>query len=207
MILNISNQEKINCFQKKSKQCVIYKITNLLNDDFYIGSTINLYQRYRIHLRDIKNNKKTCTKLVRAVNKYKKENFSLTILATSPKEYLLKLEQWFIDNLKPKYNIAPIAGSNFGIKRTEETKLKNSISQKNVWKNEDYRKHSLENLSKNWKAGEKHVMSKVTDLQVIEIKKQLLAKIKMTAISKNLNISLYIIKDIKRGRTWNHIKI
>jgi len=35
---------------------------------------------------------------------------------------ILKIEQYYIDNLKPSYNILKIAGSSLGLKYSEETK-------------------------------------------------------------------------------------
>ena len=54
--------------------------------------------------------------------------------------------------------------------------------------------------------GERHGLSKLKTEQVIEIKKQLLEGIKGIQISRNLKISYDIVKDIKRGKTWKHLK-
>jgi group I intron endonuclease len=150
---------------------------------------------------------KSCVILNRAVKKYNEKNFSFEILAKCPIEYVIKLEQWFITNLKPLYNVAKIAGSNFGIKRTEETKLKKSISQKENWKNNTYRSKHLESLSKNWKSGVLHRMAKLTEEQVINIKKQLALSYKPKEVSDLLNLSYHSIKDIYRGKTWKNITI
>lgn len=50
-------------------------------------------------------------------------------------------EQFWIDNLKPAYNILPVAGSNLGYHHTEETKQKISNSTKGVKKSESHAKH------------------------------------------------------------------
>jgi group I intron endonuclease len=156
MILDISIEDKKKYFTEKFKGGVIYKIINILNGEFYIGSSSNLQKRYYTHLYDIRKQNKTCIRLIRAVNKYKEENFKFQIIAKCPIQYVLKLEQWFLDNLKPEYNIAKIAGSNLGIKRTEEVKLNKSNSQKEKWQDEDYKIKHLLNLSNNWKSGIDH---------------------------------------------------
>lgn len=86
----------------------IYKITNILNNDYYIGSSNNIKVRWTDHSSLLKNNKHSNIFFQRAYNKYGKHNFKFEIIATCPNEYLIRLEQWFIDNLNPKYNLAKI---------------------------------------------------------------------------------------------------
>ena len=94
----------------------VYQITNTVNNKFYIGSTKDIPVRIRGHKWLLKNKKHHCRKLQNAVNKYGIETFSFTTIANCPEEYLIKLEQWFLDHLKPYYNILPTAGSNLGFK-------------------------------------------------------------------------------------------
>lgn len=82
----------------------IYKITNIKNNKFYIGSTNNLKRRKKEHFSLLKKNKNHCKILQRAYNKYGEDAFIFEVLAYCPKEYLFKLEQWFVDTLKPQYN-------------------------------------------------------------------------------------------------------
>lgn len=107
----------------------IYRIVCKLNNKQYIGSACNIKIRKQNHFSYLKRNKHHSILLQRAFNKYGKENFYFEILAYCPKEYLIKLEQWFLDNLKPEYNIQKIAGSNLGYKHTESTKKKLSLKR------------------------------------------------------------------------------
>lgn len=82
-------------------------------------------------------------------NKYGREAFEFEVLEIididdSIKENLLMREQFWIDNLKPAYNILPVAGSNLGYHHTEETKQKISNSTKGVKKSESHAKHIRE---------------------------------------------------------------
>jgi group I intron endonuclease len=207
MILAIDNEYKQKYFFKKKKGGVVYKISNDIDGKFYIGSTNNLIKRYYTHINHIRTNKNTCVKLIRAVNKHGEDNFKFEIVCECPADKILETEQEYIDILQPHYNIAKIAGSNIGIKRTEEVKQKKSVSQKNNWKDEDYRIKHLENLSKNWKTGSNHSMAKLTEAQVVEIKKQLLNGLLPKQVSDNLKVSYYSVKDIHKGKTWKHVKI
>lgn len=107
----------------------IYQIRNTINNDVYIGSAIDFYQRKKKHFNSLKNNSHHSKYLQNAINKYNIENFVFEKLATCPNEYLLKLEQWFINEIKPKYNICITAGSSLGLKRSKESKVKYSIAQ------------------------------------------------------------------------------
>ena len=207
MILAIDNEYKQKYFFEKKKGGVVYKISNDIDGKFYIGSTNNLIKRYYTHINHIRTNKNTCVKLIRAVNKHGEDNFKFEIVCECPTDKILETEQEYIDILQPHYNIAKIAGSNLGIKRTEDVKHKKSVSQKENWKDDAYRTKHLENLSKNWKTGSNHSMAKLTEEQVIEIKKQLLIGLFPKQVSNNLKVSYYSVKDINIGKTWKHVKI
>lgn len=109
------NQTPIQClavrdmYKSIKDVCGIYKITNILNGDFYIGSTNDMKERWRQHIILLSKNRSPNTHMQRAVNKYGIDNFTFEIIATTIKEYQVKLEQWFIDSLKPKYNICTLA--------------------------------------------------------------------------------------------------
>lgn len=57
--------------------------------------------------------------------------------------------------------------------------------------------------------GEKHPNSKLTESQVIEIKKALLKPYKgqINDLAKKYNVSIRTIENIKYSKTWNHIKV
>ena len=63
--------------------------------------------------------------LQRAYDKYGEDAIVFTILETAVgKEELLALEQKYIDDLKPKYNVCKFARSCLGVKRSKESKMK-----------------------------------------------------------------------------------
>ena len=108
----------------------IYQIKNIYNQKIYIGSTINFRDRARKHFNLLKLNKHDNIYLQRSYNIYKKENFVFEILESVEKDLLIEREQYYIDNLKPDYNMDPTAGSSLGRKTTEETKKRISKSRK-----------------------------------------------------------------------------
>lgn len=107
----------------------IYLIFNNITGDYYIGSgsTGRMYSRFYRHLLNF-----TGSKIVKnAVRKYKINNFTYLILEIFPKvvnkennKDLMDLEDLYLKSLLPNYNILTEAGSSFGYKHTEVTRLK-----------------------------------------------------------------------------------
>lgn len=108
------------------EQVGIYKIYNLINKKFYIGSSINVKKRWREHKRDLNKNKHHSKHLQRAWNKYGKDNFRFELLEiVDDKDILLEREQYYLDITKSYkksigYNMSPTAGSVSGYKRSKE---------------------------------------------------------------------------------------
>jgi group I intron endonuclease len=63
-----------------------------------------------------------------SILKHGYSNFSLDILEYCEPNVLIKREQYYIDLLKPEYNILKVAGSRTGFKHSEKTKAKMSIN-------------------------------------------------------------------------------
>ena len=60
----------------------------------------------------------------KALLKYGYGNFSLEILEYCEPKDLISREQYYLDLIKPEYNILKIAGSSLGYRHTEETFIK-----------------------------------------------------------------------------------
>jgi hypothetical protein len=117
----------------------IYKILNLINGKFYIGSTNYLPSRKSQHFSLLKKNKHTNTHLQRSFNKHGIENFKFEIIEQCDICNIIEKEQYWIDLLKPTYNIRKIAQSNLGFNHSEKTKNKIGKTVLKNWKNEEYR--------------------------------------------------------------------
>ena len=82
------------------KQKGIYKITNILNGKYYIGSSIDLNSRKNQHFRKLKTNRHHCIHLQNAWNKYGEENFKWEVVELLNDLNLVeirKIEQNYID--------------------------------------------------------------------------------------------------------------
>jgi group I intron endonuclease len=105
--------------------------------NMYVGSGQNLRERvgdyYQLaYIRDREH-----LPIVRAINKYGMNQFSLIILELCNKQDLISSEQFWIDFINPTYNILTVAASWLGNKHTEEARKKISMIMKN-------REHTLE---------------------------------------------------------------
>jgi len=109
----------------------IYAIINIYNDKCYIGSAIKLKRRWQDHLKHLKSNKHHSILLQRAFNKHWINPFLFIVIEYCEKDRLIEKELHWMNELKPEYNLAPIAGSCLGYKHTVETKKKMSEANKN----------------------------------------------------------------------------
>jgi len=119
----------------------IYKITNIITLEFYIGSAKNLSARKAIHISLLSRNKHGNVHLQRAVNKYGMENFKFEVLIVCNPRMLIFYEQRFLDYLKPVYNINKKADSRLGTKQSQraiEAVRKTGLAQKGVPKPASY---------------------------------------------------------------------
>jgi group I intron endonuclease len=102
----------------------IYKILNIITNKFYIGSACHFYNRKSKHLgmlrRGLHNNKH----LQNSYNKYGEKVFKFFLIEECPKDQLIIREQWYLDTLKPYYNICTIVEGRWGLFHEESTKIK-----------------------------------------------------------------------------------
>ena len=120
----------------------IYAIENTVNGKMYVGSAANLRGRKSQHFSLLQTGMHTNGKLQNSYNKHGKEIFEFRTLLMCRKEDLLFYEQLAIDKfnaVKGGYNIAPIAGSPLGVKRTPEARANFGVASKARWADPEYR--------------------------------------------------------------------
>ena len=120
-----ADTSKIQIIKEIKGKSGIYRWINNENGKSYIGSSVNLSARlYRYfslaHIIVQSKHSIICKSLV----KYGYASFSFEILEYCNKNDVLVREQYYLDLLKPEYNILRIAGSSLGYLHTEEAKLK-----------------------------------------------------------------------------------
>lgn len=113
----------------------IYKITNTITNDFYIGSAVNYKNRIWGHISFLRKNKHDNRFIQNSWNKYGEKVFTFEIIEiVDVKENLIIREQYWIDTLSPTFNIAKIAGSPLGVKHSEKSRLNMSLAHKGLSK-------------------------------------------------------------------------
>lgn len=82
----------------------VYKITNTITGDFYIGSSKNAYQRWGTHKSPSFWKLYPNNPMYQEMQKYGVDKFRFQILCPVIPEYLKEVEQELMEYLKPTYN-------------------------------------------------------------------------------------------------------
>jgi group I intron endonuclease len=202
----------------------VYMFFNLVNGNTYIGSSVKLDRRFRVHISSIGS---VNLPLYNALNKYGINNFVFLILqyCDPVEEVCLGLEQSYLDLYKPAYNILKLAGSSqgfkhspativklkkmhagklhprFGIKASDEQKLLTSLALKNYYKTHiHHSKGKKGKFSYQYGIGGTHIIMMNELGESISFPSinsaRLHFRVRFTTISKNIN-NYVIIKGVK----------
>ena len=112
----------------------VYKITNTVTGDFYIGSSKDVKERWACHKCLSRWKKCPNNPMYQDFQKYGVNKFEFQILAEVESDKLKETEQQFIETLKPTYNINRANGWN--IERNKELQKKYEKS----YKRKEYKK-------------------------------------------------------------------
>jgi group I intron endonuclease len=103
----------------------IYKIQSSVKPSrSYIGSAVNITERWRKHINDLQLSKHCNSKLQNHYNKYGISDLQFSVLIECSLECLLETEQCFLDSNNPFFNICKIAGRTTGYKHSESAREK-----------------------------------------------------------------------------------
>lgn len=177
---------------KMSKEiiCGIYKITNIITNKVYIGSSKNIYSRWNKHIYDLKNNKHHSTHLQRSWNYYGNENFKFEIIEECTSDKLIEREQFYIDFYNSSdpncgYNVSRLAGR---ITLTREQIDKTAKMLTEIFKGEN----AWCNIY-----SEEQIMSLIEDLKTGDYS--------YVQLSKMHNISYDIVASVASHSSWKYL--
>lgn len=191
----------------------VYKITNIINKKFYIGSSNNIKQRWREHRSDLRRNKHHNKHLQSAWNKYGEESFVFDIIEQC--ENYREREQFWIDTLQPYkrgigYNNLPTVDTSLGYKLSEEQKENISKALYKRWENSSKKeRQQISTLTR--KMIEEHgiefyvINRKLSDDDIRDIYTRINNGENKTDLQNEYDVDYWIINDIMSGKHWSHI--
>jgi group I intron endonuclease len=202
----------------------IYYIYCSLNKKGYVGSSCDIFSRWSNHKHNLRNGKHANKIIQNSYDKYGNNEFDYKVLAECPKEYLLKLEQWFKDKskLNSNFNIRKECASNIGIVCSEITKEKirnkaigrkfksetieklSKIKKQRIKEDNLYKEKIMSNIVKN-PIGEKNPNSKLTNEMVIEIRNRIKKGERVCDIKKNYPCCQNMLYEIKNYKNWKNV--
>ena len=121
----------------------IYKITNTITGDFYIGSSKDIKRRWESHKCPSAWNEQPNNPMYLDMQEYGKDKFVFEVLEVVEPEELKEAEQKFIENLQPTYNRCNAKGLNVE-RRKEYNKEYNKEYQKEYQKSDKYKDYQKE---------------------------------------------------------------
>ncbi len=116
----------------------VYLIVHRATGRAYVGSTSDIAKRWSRHRQELRDGTHKNRHLQAAWNLYGPETFDWRVLATTPPEHRIEVEQWAIDWLEATnpdkgFNSAPVAGVSYGGTGrtwTPEQRARASVAQK-----------------------------------------------------------------------------
>lgn len=130
-------------YDNPKKESGVYKIKNLENNNLYIGSSANVFNRCFTHQTKLEKRKHSNQHLENAYHKYGSDSFKFIVIEYC--DNITETEQKYIDEIDPHYNKRSIAQNNTGVKKSPETRKKISETLKERYKNglETYKQQHL----------------------------------------------------------------
>lgn len=107
-------------------------IRNIADGRVYIGQAANLAMRRMQHLRALRRGDHGNRRLQRAFIRDGETAFDFSVIEFCASDRLTEREQFWIDAHSYVYNICPAGGSSLGVKRSIETRAKQSALKKNA---------------------------------------------------------------------------
>lgn len=188
----------------------IYKILCKVSGKFYIGSSQELTRRKIHHYNRLRANKHGNPHLQNSFNLYGESAIIFNILEHCEVDELLIREQFYIDQYKGKgilFNVAEIAGASMRNKRhssktIEKMKKNHGLAWKGKHLSDEHKKKISE---KRMQLTRMRGLRKLTDNQVIEIKKLNTSGFGVRTIARMLNIPRHNVNSVVKGKRYKDV--
>lgn len=125
--------------RKNRRKIGVYLIHCQTTKKNYVGSAaFSLKQRWSRHINDLNKNKHCNRFLQRSWNKYGQNAFLFIVLEECEVNGCIKLEQKYVDAIKPEFNMCKIVNSRLGVKHTKDACKKISKRLKGKKKSKEH---------------------------------------------------------------------
>ena len=121
---------------------------NMVSGKRYVGSSVDIYNRIHEHVHNLNNKTSHNAHFQAAWDKYGEEAFIFCVLEYCDENIRFEREQYYIDTLKPEYNLTLNVVANFGHEPSEETKEKISKTLKEKYSSGEIQTYKQQH---NWK--------------------------------------------------------
>jgi group I intron endonuclease len=185
----------------------IYKITCKVTNKFYIGSSQELKRRKVYHFNRLRANKHPNPHMQNSYNLYGEQSFEYEVIKYCDVVELLKEEQLILNeyvNTGVLFNVALVAGASFRNRRhKKETIKKMKISHTKPWTGKTLsEEHKQKIRETQWKLKRATGVRKLTDDQVLNIRKLHADGLGVRTIGKILNIPRHNVNSIVKGKRY-----
>ena len=122
----------------------VYKITNTVTGDFYIGSSKDVKRRWRDHKKTSVWKRYSNNQMYIDMRKYGTDKFEFEILAEVEENKLKEIEQQFFEKLKPVYNSCNAKGLNIERWKEYRKEYQKTDKYKEYKKTDKYKEYQKE---------------------------------------------------------------
>jgi len=122
-----SDLQKVDIIKENRGKSGVYRWVNKTNGKTYVGSSVDLSKRLLQYYSEKYLTRNSESMIIcNAILKYGHCDLQLEILEYCDPQNAVQREQYFIDSLKPEYNILQTAGSLLGFIHSSDTKIRMS---------------------------------------------------------------------------------
>ena len=118
-VYNNFKNDRYKIIKENKNKKGIYLLVNLINGNFYIGSSINLSNRMQnyLNIKYLNTNSNKNMPIIKSLLKYGHDNFALLILEYIDSEDISERETYWITKSSPYYNVLKKAYSSVPLSR------------------------------------------------------------------------------------------
>lgn len=190
----------------------IYSIRNTVNGKVYVGSSVNIRQRWKTHKAHLRGDKHHSPTLQRSWNMHGESCFSFDVIEhVRDVEELLVREQYWLDTFRSfgcnGYNSRPIAASNKGFKPSPESIAKR-LKTMAGWKHTEERKKAASERMKGKRLPPVSVAGKESQIAALRARvasietRAKISAAKTGKFSEKQRQSLVLRGKLAKGKPW-----